>query len=89
MNPADAARLLSVAEHEVLDTRLRDGCWEALHHDMASHEETWRPLPFVVREFGVDVFAQPYADPGDDEPLVSEDEPEKTAPARPKRRPRS
>lgn len=68
MNPADAARLLSVAEHEVLDTRLRDGWWEALHHDMASHEETWRPLPFVVRKYGVDVFAQPYADPGDEQP---------------------
>lgn len=45
MDPQTAARLLQVAEHEVSEVRLRAGRWEARHHDMASHEETWRVLP--------------------------------------------
>lgn len=45
MDLAEAARRLSVAEHEIHDVRPADGWWEALHHDMASHEEAWRPIP--------------------------------------------
>lgn len=74
MDLAEAARRLSVAEHEVVNVRPAGGWWEALHHDMASHEEQWKPVPgaptpkYEVRKFGVDVFAQPYADPGDEQP---------------------
>lgn len=45
MDLAEAARRLSVAEHEVVAVRPADNWWEALYHDMASHEETWRPVP--------------------------------------------
>lgn len=45
MNPSDAARLLGVADSEVVEVRDVGGRFEVLHHDMASHEETWRPLP--------------------------------------------
>lgn len=38
----EAARILGVAEWEVLDTRLDDTGWSALVHDSASHEDTWR-----------------------------------------------
>jgi hypothetical protein len=45
MDLAEAAHRLYVAEHEIVDVRPADGWWEALHHDMASHEENWRPVP--------------------------------------------
>lgn len=44
MNKATVARVLGVAEHEVLDVVHRAEGWFALHHDMASHDETWRPV---------------------------------------------
>lgn len=45
MNAAEAAHRLGVAEAEVVDVRAHAGWWEARHHDMASHEEAWRPVP--------------------------------------------
>lgn len=45
MNPVEAARRLNVAEAEVLDVKAEAGWWHALHHDMASHVEEWRPVP--------------------------------------------
>lgn len=45
MDLAEAAHRLYVAEHEIVDVRPAAGGWEALHHDMASHEETWRRVP--------------------------------------------
>lgn len=45
MNTSEAARALGVADSEVVEVRDVGGRLEALHHDMASHEETWRPLP--------------------------------------------
>ncbi|HEX8006702.1 MAG TPA: hypothetical protein VF482_09785 [Trebonia sp.] len=44
MNKATVARVLGVAEHEVLDVVHRAEGWFALHHDMASHDESWRPV---------------------------------------------
>lgn len=88
MDQFEAARLLGVADSEIVEVRDVGGRFEVLHHDMASHEENWRPLPeppFEVRKFGVDVFAEPYSDPGDDEPLVSEPPAAAEKPA-PKRR---
>lgn len=48
MDTHEAAQILSVADHEVIDVKQDAGWWHALHHDMASHEETWRqvaPVP--------------------------------------------
>lgn len=45
MDPIEAARLLGVADTEVVDVRAHAGWWDALHHDQASHEETWREVP--------------------------------------------
>lgn len=45
MDQNEAARLLGVADTEVVDIRAHAGWWEARHHDMASHEEAWRPVP--------------------------------------------
>jgi hypothetical protein len=45
MNSVEAARMLGVAESEVVDVRAQAGWWHALHHDMASHEESWRRVP--------------------------------------------
>jgi hypothetical protein len=45
MDLVEAARRLGVAESEVRDVRPADGWWEALHHDMADHGETWRIVP--------------------------------------------
>lgn len=44
MDTHEAAQILSVASHEVVDVRQEAGWWHALHHDMASHEETWRQV---------------------------------------------
>jgi hypothetical protein len=45
MDNPEAARLLGVAEAEVVDVKAHAGWWHVLHHDMASHEETWKDLP--------------------------------------------
>lgn len=45
MDQNEAARRLGVAESEVVDIRAHAGWWEVRHHDMASHEETWRTVP--------------------------------------------
>lgn len=45
MDLSEAARALGVADSEVIEVRDVGGRFEVLHHDMASHEETWRPLP--------------------------------------------
>lgn len=45
MDPIEAARLLGVADTEVVDVRAHAGWWDALHHDQASHQETWREVP--------------------------------------------
>lgn len=52
MDRAEAARQLSVAEHEIVDVRPADGWWEALHHDMSSHEEAWRRVPGTPKYVG-------------------------------------
>lgn len=44
MDSPEAARMLGVAESEVVDIKAEAGWWHALHHDMASHTETWRPV---------------------------------------------
>lgn len=41
----EAARRLGVAAHEIVDIRDHAGWWEVRHHDMASHDETWRVVP--------------------------------------------
>lgn len=45
MDLSEAARLLGVADSEVREVRDAGGRFEVLHHDMASHEETWREVP--------------------------------------------
>lgn len=45
MDKIEAARLLGVAEGEVVDIEAHAGWWHVLHHDMASHDETWRDVP--------------------------------------------
>lgn len=45
MDLAEAARRFGVAESEIVGIRPAGSWWEALHHDMASHEETWRTVP--------------------------------------------
>jgi hypothetical protein len=50
MDAAEAARTLGVAEGEVIDIKAQAGWWHALHHDMASHEETWRPVALTQDE---------------------------------------
>lgn len=45
MDLSEAARMLGVADSEVREVRVAGGRFEVLHHDMASHEETWRPVP--------------------------------------------
>jgi hypothetical protein len=45
MDMQEAARRLGVAESEIVDIRYHAGWWEVQHHDMASHEENWRPVP--------------------------------------------
>jgi len=67
MDLSEAARRLGVAAHEIVDIRDHAGWWEVRHHDMASHEETWRPVP-----------GAPEAVP-DDVPVETE-EPEPAAP---------
>jgi len=62
MNMAEAARLLGVAEHEVVDVTAHAGWWHVLHHDMASHEETVRKLP------GAPAGPEPTASLADDDP---------------------
>lgn len=44
MDSPEAARILGVAESEIVDVRQHAGWWEARHHDMATHDETWRPV---------------------------------------------
>lgn len=74
MDPSEAARLLGVADSEVVEVRDVGGRFEVLHHDMASHEETWREVPgspelALERDSGV---VEPDAVP-DDQPVVVED----------------
>lgn len=45
MNTHEAARLLGVASHEVLEVRHDTEGWWALHEDMASHIRLWRNIP--------------------------------------------
>lgn len=45
MTPDEAAAVLGVAAHEILDTRTAESGLEVLHHDMSSHVEQWRPVP--------------------------------------------
>lgn len=45
MNSPEAAQRLGVAETEVVDVKAEAGWWHALHHDQASHVETWRKVP--------------------------------------------
>lgn len=83
MDQAEAARRLSVAEHEVVGVRPANGWWEALHHDMASHAEEWKLVPgsaedVLVRDSGVEGAPEP----ADEQPAPS------PAPA-PKRKSRS
>lgn len=71
MDKAEAARRLSVAEHEVVDVRPTDGWWEALHHDMASHAEQWKLVPgsaedVLERDSGVE--GSPESGSGDEQP---------------------
>jgi hypothetical protein len=61
MDSAEAARRLAVAEHEIVTVRLADGWWEALHHDMANHEENWRRVLQVHSE-------EPAAEPAEAAP---------------------
>lgn len=68
MDRSEAARRLGVAESEIVDVRDHAGWWEVHHHDMASHDETWRAVP-----------GAPEVVP-DDVP-VEQDEPEQLAPA--------
>lgn len=44
MDATEAAHLLGVAPYEVSDVRHHAGWWEARHHDMASHVDSWRPV---------------------------------------------
>jgi hypothetical protein len=65
MDRAEAARRLSVAEHEVVDVRTVDGRVEVLHHDMASHVESWRRVWQDVVEFALEAAQkQPERDSG-------------------------
>lgn len=48
MDMSEAARMLGVADTEIVDVRQQGQQWEALHHDMASHVERWRPIPGAV-----------------------------------------
>lgn len=45
MDSPEAAHMLGVAESEVVAVKAEAGWWHALHHDMASHVETWRKVP--------------------------------------------
>jgi hypothetical protein len=45
MDKHEAARLLGVAEHEILSVRHDAEGWWAHHEDMASHVRTWRHIP--------------------------------------------
>ena len=60
MDMHEAARRLGVAAHEIVDIRDHAGWWEVRHHDMASHDETWRQV--VVSEVGPDVDDTPDVD---------------------------
>jgi hypothetical protein len=44
MDTVTAARLLNVAEAEILEVRQDGDGWWALQEDMANHDRNWRPL---------------------------------------------
>lgn len=69
MNKATVARVLGVAEHEVLDVVHRAEGWFALHHDMASHDESWRP---VTPPADAQAPTEPPAEPEQAEPEQTE-----------------
>lgn len=72
MNAAEAAQRLGVAEAEVVDVKAEAGWWHALHHDMASHGEQWRPVPGAPAEdppeSAPEAEGSPGADSGDQVP---------------------
>lgn len=69
MNMAEAARRLGVAEHEIVDLKAHAGWWHVLHHDMASHEESWKPVPVAADDPAVPAAEDaPAAEPVDDDP---------------------
>lgn len=63
MDRSEAARRLGVADTEIVDIRDHAGWWEVRHHDMASHDETWRAVPGAPEVVPDDVPVDP-VEPG-------------------------
>jgi hypothetical protein len=63
MDQAEAARRLSVAESEVVDVRPAGDWWEALYHDMASHDEVWRAVPGAPEATDLPTVVEPEPEP--------------------------
>jgi hypothetical protein len=72
----EAARLLSVAESEIVEVRQDADGWYALHHDMASHTQVWRHIPAwqVPAAAAAEEGDEPEQDGGDSSDTVEEEE---------------